>query len=77
VQKPVVAMWVSRFDGGGAGRPFPKPVAVLRTGGVWWWPDVEEWLLATGRETDAGWSLEQVNATRRRGGSRPRNRRSL
>jgi predicted DNA-binding transcriptional regulator AlpA len=28
---------------------FPVPVAELRQGNVWYWPDVEEWLKATSR----------------------------
>ena len=28
---------------------FPAPVAELRQGNVWYWPDVEQWLLRTGR----------------------------
>jgi predicted DNA-binding transcriptional regulator AlpA len=28
---------------------FPQPVAVLRMGLVWYWPDVEGWAARTGR----------------------------
>ena len=28
---------------------FPVPLAELRQGNVWYWPDVEEWLKATDR----------------------------
>ena len=28
---------------------FPAPVAELRQGNVWYWPDIEEWLKATDR----------------------------
>lgn len=28
---------------------FPQPVAKLKAGLVWAWPDVEEWARATGR----------------------------
>jgi predicted DNA-binding transcriptional regulator AlpA len=28
---------------------FPVPIAELRQGNVWYWPDVEEWLKATAR----------------------------
>jgi hypothetical protein len=28
---------------------FPVPIAELRQGNVWYWPDVEEWLKATSR----------------------------
>ena len=55
VQKPVVAMWRTRHD------DFPEPVADLRTGPVWWWPDVESWLSWTGRRSDQNWTVEQVN----------------
>lgn len=54
VQKPVVAAWRTRYD------EFPSPVAQLHTGSVLWWPHVEQWLIRTGRQTDAGWTLEQV-----------------
>lgn len=60
VQKPVVAMWRTRYA------DFPEPVAELHTGAVWWWPTVQQWLIDTGREWDAGWTLEQVNAAARR-----------
>ncbi len=28
---------------------FPVPIAELRQGNVWYWPDIEEWLRKTGR----------------------------
>jgi len=28
---------------------FPLPIAELRQGNVWYWPDVEKWLKATSR----------------------------
>lgn len=28
---------------------FPPPVLVLRMGPIWWWPQVEEWLISSGR----------------------------
>lgn len=59
VQKPVVAMWRTRHA------DFPRPVAELHTGAVWWWPDVAAWLRRTGRETDANWTVEQVNRGKR------------
>src|SRR4051812_37026185 len=43
VQKPVVSMWHTRHDG------FPEPIAHLRTGAIWWWPDVQVWLTETNR----------------------------
>lgn len=30
---------------------FPEPVATLKAGLVWAWPDVEKWAKATGRAT--------------------------
>lgn len=30
--------------------PFPTPILSFAMGPVWWWPDVAEWLYATGRE---------------------------
>lgn len=55
VQKPVVSMWRTR------GLGFPEAVVELAGGGVFFWPDVQEWLLDTGRKTDAGWTRDQVN----------------
>lgn len=60
VQKPVVAVWRTRHE------DFPAPVAELHTGAVWWWPDVASWLRRTGRSTDAGWTVAQVNSSTRR-----------
>jgi hypothetical protein len=54
VQRNVVTMWRSRDLG------FPKPVAELRIGPIWWWPDVKGWLESTGREFDADIPLENV-----------------
>ncbi|HXN60553.1 MAG TPA: hypothetical protein VN886_08880 [Acidimicrobiales bacterium] len=34
-------------------KDFPQPVAVLRSGLVWAWPDVERWAKATGRDVRA------------------------
>ena len=39
----VVHNWRYRHD------DFPQPVADLRQGMVWSWPDIEEWAIATGR----------------------------
>lgn len=66
VQKPVVSKWSVMYT------DFPETCADLRTGPVWWWPDVENWLRATGRETDADWSWEQVNAANLRSIERQR-----
>lgn len=57
VQKPVVAMWRVRDQ------TFPESVADLRVGAIFWWPDVQVWLTRTGRRSDAGWTIEQVNAS--------------
>lgn len=54
VQKPVVAVWRTKRV------YFPEPVAQVGRSAVWWWPDVEAWLEATGRETAAGWTREQI-----------------
>jgi hypothetical protein len=35
--------WRRRHD------EFPQPVAELKAGLVWYWPDVEKWAKATGR----------------------------
>ena len=35
-------------------RDFPEPVARLKVGLVWAWPDVEAWARATGRIKDGG-----------------------
>jgi hypothetical protein len=59
VQKPVVAMWRSRHES------FPAPVAELRTGAVFWWPEVQVWLQATGRRWDADLTIDDVNRTQR------------
>ena len=55
VLQGVVYDWRNRYP------DFPAPVAELRMGWVWWWPEVEKWLKNTGRRTDANWTLEQVN----------------
>ena len=31
---------------------FPVPLAELRQGNVWYWPDVKSWLKATGRTNE-------------------------
>ena len=46
VRRPVVSDWRRRHA------DFPRPVAELAVGPVFWWPDVERWLVATGRSTD-------------------------
>ena len=54
VQRPAVSMWRKRHE------DFPVPVAELKVGPVFWWPDVAAWLRASGREVDADWSAEQI-----------------
>lgn len=55
VRRPVASMWRTRYPD-----TFPEPVAELAIGPVFWWPDVAQWLSATGRKTDADWSREDV-----------------
>ena len=59
VKKPSVAMWRLKQEQ----TYFPEPVARVGRADIWWWPDVEQWLLATGRETDAGLTWEEVNSS--------------
>ena len=40
----VVNDWMRRYPG-----EFPDPVAQLRRGPIWNWPDVERWARKTGR----------------------------
>lgn len=54
VKRPVVTMWRKRHA------DFPVPVADLHIGPIFWWPLVEVWLRASGRQSDADWSIEQV-----------------
>lgn len=35
--------WIRRYD------DFPDPIARLKSGNVWLWPDVESWARRTGR----------------------------
>lgn len=58
VQKPAVQNWRTRYP------EFPKPLAELVVGPVWLWEDVEVWLKATRRRTNAGWTREQVSRDR-------------
>jgi len=60
VQKQAVGNWHSRHD------TFPEPIATLRTGAVWWWPEVRAWLEATGRSWDKNLTVEEVNASDKR-----------
>lgn len=43
VTTAAIHMWRSRHH------DFPQPVAKLRAGSVYWWPDVEAWVSRTGR----------------------------
>ncbi len=45
----IVHDWRHRHFAGSA-HPFPEPVATLKAGYVWAWPDIEKWAKATGRE---------------------------
>lgn len=49
VKRPVVSTWRTRYD------DFPAPVAVLAVGPIFWWHDVERWLIDTGRNPQADW----------------------
>lgn len=65
VQRPAVSMWRLRHD------DFPEPVTIeiyegLNIGDLFWRPEVEEWLLATGRRVDARWSKEDVQSSEKR-----------
>jgi hypothetical protein len=46
VRRPVVSSWRTRYS------DFPRPVAELAVGPVFWEPDIARWLLATGRSVD-------------------------
>jgi hypothetical protein len=59
VQKNAVSSWRTRH------KDFPAPVAELASGAVWLWPDVEEWLIATGRRHDANLTRAEVNRYRK------------
>lgn len=54
VHRSAVNKWIDRYD------DFPKPVAVLAQGRVWWWPQVDAYLeenhLAQGRGRPANTS---------------------
>lgn len=54
VKRNTVSSWIDRYP------EFPAPVADLAIGPIFWWPSVAAWLTATGRQTDAGWTREQV-----------------
>lgn len=62
VRRPVVSDWRRRHA------DFPKPVAELAVGPVFWWPDVERWLVATGRSTNQDradiWPADRLNDKR-------------
>lgn len=54
VQRTVVTVWRSRYE------DFPKPVATLEIGPIWWWPDVKEWLIKTYRRYDVNADKDTV-----------------
>ena len=62
VRRPVVSDWRRRHA------DFPQPVVELAVGPVFWWPDVERWLAATGRSTDQDradiWPANRLNDKR-------------
>ena len=41
----VIHVWRGRHP------DFPKPIMKLKTAMIWYWPDVENWALRTGRFT--------------------------
>ena len=47
-QTSIVHDWRRRYS------DFPQPVATLKAGHVWAWPDVEKWAKATGRDISGG-----------------------
>lgn len=59
VQKAAVSMWRTRYE------DFPDSVADLAAGSIFWWPQVESWLWATGRRTDANLTRAEVNRYQR------------
>lgn len=54
VQRPVVSTWRTRHA------DFPRPLTELAIGPIFWWPDIERWLTATGRKADATLSREDI-----------------
>ena len=46
VRKMTVQQWIQRHN------DFPEPFVRLRATPVWSWPDIEQWLVATGRRAD-------------------------
>lgn len=60
VKRSVVNGWRKRTP---SKPPFPAPVAELRIGPVWWWPDVKAWLISTGRPWDVNLPAEEVRPT--------------
>lgn len=65
VRRPVVSVWRTRHA------DFPEAVQELHVGPVFSWPEVKEWLILTGREYDAHWSLEQVRTPGRSWPTKP------
>lgn len=54
VTTAAVSNWRTRDE------TFPEPVASLHCGGIFWLPEVHDWLVATGRPTNQGWTFEQA-----------------
>ncbi|GAA2321731.1 hypothetical protein GCM10010149_88510 [Nonomuraea roseoviolacea subsp. roseoviolacea] len=59
IRRPGINSWIQRYP------EFPRPVATLQIGPVWWWPDVKEWLIKTGRRHDENWTVDQVDPRRK------------
>jgi hypothetical protein len=59
VQRPVVTTWRKRHE------DFPAAVAELHTGPVFWWPEVREWLVLTGRDYDCALTVAEINTHRK------------
>ena len=54
VKRNTVTSWRDRHD------DFPEPVKELAVGPIFWWPHVRDWLVHTGRATDANWSRDMI-----------------
>lgn len=58
VRRNTVTSWRQRYP------DFPEPVAELAVGPVFWWPEVKDWLVRTGRAHEAGWTRGQTRLDR-------------
>lgn len=54
VRRPVVSMWRTRYTN------FPEPVSTLSVGPIFWWPEIERWLIATGRDPHVNKTREEI-----------------